>query len=213
MTDTSDYLKSSEFLDRYLWYMGQIKIRIYHINLCLSDSRYPMGHDCIVDQIYIHIRKILELISFSVLSANFHYLDRKMPGAITEYHASKVMKSAERKFGNVYPSPVRDVNGEFMPVNPDLYLTRSEFDVLYGFCGDVLHTRNPFKKNKVSVTKEVILSHLNKIVNLLSVHKAHIAGTPNMYLVQMRSGHLSNPSIHIFTPTDEVCPVTPGYAP
>jgi len=179
----------------YISLMHEIKRRHYTINAVALSPDKLMYKAVVIDHCYLQFRKILELIAFATLSA----APKELPNPASEYHAVKVLRLIERRHGNVYPRPVDQIrldeeSHRFDEVTD--HLTRDEFEQLYNFCGDVLHTRNPFRKPKsLDAAWEGIPKWVHKIRRLLQAHIPTIVGDPHMYLVQMGKEEAAAPTI------------------
>lgn len=191
-------------INTYLDLMHEVKRRHLSLNKVYDEPHRVMFKAIVVDHCYLQIRKILELIAFSVLSANQHALIAIQQGRSRDYHADKVLRSIERKFGAVYPRPIHQhmeprpgVRADFVDLT-DGFLTRGEFTALYDECGNVLHGRNPFRKPlDLDYYWPRIREWSAKIRNLLNSHLATIVNDPHMYLVQMAAGD-ERPTVSTF---------------
>lgn len=199
----------SDHINTYLDLMHEAKRRHLSLNAAFDEPHRLTFKAVVIDHCYLQLRKMLELIAFSTLSANQHALTSLQHGKSRDYHADKVLRSIERKFGSVYPRPIHQrmdpqpgIRAEFIEVPEDTFLTRAEFPKLYDECGNVLHSRNPFRKPlDLDYYWPRIPEWSAKIRNLLNNHIATIVNDPHMYLVQMAAAD-ERPTVSTFTRKD-----------
>ena len=194
----------SSHIHTYLNLMHEVKRRHLSLNAAYEEPRRLVFKAAVIDHCYLQIRKILELISFSILSANQHALEAMQHGKNRDYNAEKILRSIERKFGSVYPKPIQQVMDPRPGVRADFvdledgYLTRAEFSSLYGECGDVVHGRNPFRKPiDLDYYWARVPEWSDKIRCLLNSHVATIVKDPHLYLVQMAAAD-DRPTVSTF---------------
>ena len=198
----------SAHIDTYLDLMHEVKRRHLSLQTAFNEPHRLTFKAVVVDHCYLQLRKILELIAFSVLSANQHALAALQQGKTRDYHAEKVLRSIERKFGAVYPRPIYQhmdprpgVRADFIDLTEG-FLTRAEFAALYDECGNVLHGRNPFRKPlDLDYYWPRIPDWSGKIRALLNSHVATIVNDPHMHLIQMGAGD-ERPTVWTFARQD-----------
>ena len=191
-------------INTYLDLMHEVKRRHLSLQTAFNEPYRLMFQAVVIDHCYLQIRKMLELIAFSTLSANQHALSAVQHGKTRDYHAEKVLRSIERKFGQVYPRPIHQrmdprpgVRADFADLTEG-FLTRAEFAALYDECGNVLHGRNPFRKPlDLDYYWPRIPEWSGKIRALLDSHIATIVNDPHMHLIQMGAGD-ARPTVSTF---------------
>jgi len=197
---------STAHIATYADLMHEVKRRHASLKIAFNEPHRLLYKATIIDHCYLQLRKILELIAFSVLSANHHALSSLQHSTPKEYHAEKVLRAIERKFGQVYPRPIIQEMDPSLGVRANFvdkvggYLTRDEFAELYSECGNVLHGRNPFRKPlDLDRYWEAVPVWSGKVRELLNSHIATIVNDPNLYLVQMALDD-ERPTITTFGP-------------
>jgi hypothetical protein len=195
-----------DHIETYVHLMHEVKRRHKSIESAYAEPDRLIYKAVTIDHCYTQLRKILELIAFSVLSANQHALTSLQHSTPKEYHAEKVLRAIERKFGKVYPTPVIQEMDPAPGIRANFrnktigFLTREEFSKLYAECGNVLHGRNPFRKPlDLDYYWLNIPSWSSKVRELLDSHIATIVNDPNLYLVQMSQAD-KMPTITTFSP-------------
>jgi hypothetical protein len=191
----------------YVQLMHEVKRRDFSLNRAYDEPDRLVFRALVIDHCYLQFRKILELIAFSILSANQHSLEAIQRGKSRDYHAEKILRSIERKFGSVYPRPIVQIMDPAPGVRARFedivegHLTREDFRLLYSECGDVLHGRSPFRKPlDLDFFWPRIAMWATKITRLLNNHIATIVRDPNLYLVQMNGSVELQPTITTFGP-------------
>ncbi|WP_157626480.1 hypothetical protein [Rhizobium leguminosarum] len=196
---------TNDYMNLYIRLMHEIKRRHFSVTTSFNEPHRLVFKAAVVDHCYLQFRKILELVAFSVLSANQQVL-RELHGSVSrDYHAEKILRAVEKRFGPVYPRPINQVmdpapgvRARFEDIEQG-FLTRSDFSILYAQCGDVLHGRSPFRKpmdfddahSKIGVW-------FGKIERLLNNHIATIVADPNLYLIQMNGDIDLSPTFTVF---------------
>ncbi|WP_026363436.1 MULTISPECIES: hypothetical protein [unclassified Agrobacterium] len=196
---------AADHIALYTQLMHEIKRRHFSVVSSVAEPHRLFFKATIVDHCYLQFRKILELIAFSVLSANQAVLSEIHGSISRDYHAEKILRAVEKRFGKVYPRPIVQllnpspgVKAKFENIETG-YLTRSDFSVLYAQCGDVLHGRNPFRKPMdFDGAYEKIDQWSKKITVLLNSHIATIVDDPNLYLIQMNGDIDRAPTCTVF---------------
>ena len=159
-----------------------------------------------IEHCYLQFRRILECLAFCMVAANKHAFEAQKSKVNTDYHAVKLVRWMEAKFGEVYPtpiyqkdSPLEGIKSEFSDVQHQ-FLRREDFEKLYGVSGDVLHGRNPFRGNFDYKPYEDRLGDWHhKIRGLLNNHTYKTVDESYLYLVQMNSEDVSAaPTVYLF---------------
>jgi len=179
-------------VDKYCDLMREVKDRTYAINRILKE-RANLGFMPIhVEVVYLQYRKILELIAFGSLVANFDVYSQARASYARDWHARRIVEAIEKLNPNFYPEPVNQVDtpGERASVRLDKvtepYLSLEEFIKLYEICGGVLHSENPYGDNyKYSMLYKEASTWGAKIRNLLNAHQVRLVGDDGFYLIQM----------------------------
>ena len=197
---------STAHIETYANLMHEVKRRHASLNIAFNEPHRLLYKATIIDHCYLQLRKMLELVAFGMLSANQHALSSLQHSTPKEYHAEKVLRAIERKFGQVYPKPIIQKMDPSPGIRANFvekaagYLTRTDFTELYNECGNVLHGRNPFRKPlDLDYYWEAIPVWSGKVRELLDSHIATIVNDPNLYLVQMAADD-ERPTITTFGP-------------
>lgn len=162
---------------KYCELMREVKNRVYSINLVL-DGKCTLGFIPVnAEFVYLQFRKILELIAFGSLVANFKTYSRVRSDYSRDWKATRFLKNIEQINKEFYPDPVehRQLEGQLPYRNFEAfegdYLTMEEFKVLYDVCGGFMHSENPYgDTHKYAELLEEAPAWLKKIVNLLNLH-------------------------------------------
>jgi hypothetical protein len=98
---------------------------------------------------FLHLRKCLEEIAFSSISANREKYAEVRAGFATEWNARRMLGFVEKVNPNFYPVPLKPPqetatgHKHFDRVS-DNFLTRDDFVALYDITAEVLHPPNPY---------------------------------------------------------------------
>jgi hypothetical protein len=184
----------SEDAQRYCSLMAEIKARSQLIKEVGEGRILLLPQPARVEFVYLHLRKIIELIAMGSLLANAETFSKFHANIQSYWHAKDLLKAMEAINPAFYPKPIIQKPSERPGIKmdwldrPDDYLTKDRFITLYDKCGSIMHARNPFapdpdyQKLEESGPKWYLW-----IVNLLNSHLIRLAGDPNLYLIQMGS--------------------------
>ncbi|MEW6121668.1 MAG: hypothetical protein AB1698_03585 [Pseudomonadota bacterium] len=181
-----------EDLNAYAFSMEQIKVRLERLRRVIS-AEITLGDETADYEIVaLNLRKILELIAFSSLSANRESYAKVHAGYTEHWSAKKLLKSISAINPDFFPHPlapeVTKTNGviNFKSETGDV-LTRDDFEHLMDRCAEVIHVWNPYSRKARNVDFMLpIPEWLNRITRLLNVHTVRLAGTTNIILVLMQ---------------------------
>ena len=150
----------------------------------------------VVEVHYLQLRHILELIATALLIVNKAAVEESGSSDIQSWRALKILEAIEAVNPAFYPEPskqgekVEDGAWRLQPVKGE-FLTREQFTTLYGMCGSVLHTRNPFaaKARIARASKKDCQKLLRqadrwqaRIVRLLTHHDFSLKGDDTLYI-------------------------------
>lgn len=162
---------------KYCEIMTEVKNRVFSINLVL-DGNCTLGFVPInAETVYLQFRKILELVAFGSLVANFNIYSKTRKDYSREWKATRFLKNIEEVNKDFYPDPVEHKQLEgglpyrnFVEFHGD-YLTKDDFKNLYDICGGFMHSENPYSDtHSYAELLEQAPTWLRKIVNLLNLH-------------------------------------------
>jgi hypothetical protein len=137
-------------------------------------------------------RKALELTAFSSLAAHKEKYAEVHKNFREHWNAKRLLECIEKVHPEFYPRPVRLVSApvggsKLLEPISDGFLTREEFAELYDLTSDVLHTWNPFTERPRAINfKMTVQEWLERFYRLLDLHWIQPAGSPDVWLVQMK---------------------------
>ena len=187
----------------YCNYMEEVKQRITLIERLLKQGSL-LGDEIHDYEVFsLNLRKILELIAFSSLTANKAAYSAQYEKFHKHRCGSSFMAGLEKSNPNFYPLPVSVVtlpstNIKTLEPLTSGFLTKKEWVKLYDLCSLVLHVWNPYSSRH----KEINFVHsvsewLRKIRNLLDVHYIQPVDQGRVYLVVMNDEH--DGKVHVYT--------------
>ncbi len=173
---------SSEDIEKYLTCMEEIKIRAAAINQIITKETTTTFPATNIEFCCLQIRKILELIALSSISANKEEYVRQHANFLKHYKAKEILKCVEKVNPNFYPTPGPDHN------EIQGYLSRQDFEKVYDACNPLLHAVNPYGLaiDYAQVEKQ-IPEWLTKIKTLLKRHYVHLIHKDHQLWVIMQS--------------------------
>ena len=181
----------SDDFEKYCNCLGEVKWRIEAIESILNG--HSLGKEALdIEFSTLQLRKCLELIAFSSLTANRTVYSEIHNNFQKHWNAKRLLSDLEKINSGFYPQPMmyfeEDPITKRRPVK-DLesgFLTKEDLLFLYDKCGAVLHSRNPYKEgSNVVDIKRPFREWIERIKNLLFFHQIKLYGSENLWLVFM----------------------------
>jgi hypothetical protein len=147
--------------------------------------------DLNAELIFLNLRKALEEIAFSSLSANRERYSAARAGFATEWNARRMLGYVEKVNPNFYPIPVKPPQEttpgrKFFDRVTDGFLTKEDFTTLYDGSAEVLHCRNPYAPGEPSIdVKYAVDQWSRRIKALLSWHFVQLVDVNGLWMVQV----------------------------
>jgi hypothetical protein len=192
-------------IDMYCQYMSDIKQRIFLIKNKISAEEMNIYK---LEEIVLHLRKIIEGIAFASLVLNKDEYEKISSEWKKKYKADEIFKELHKVNPKYYPISVKEkieYNTHIRSVIKDErgQLSIEELKKTYGWCGNYLHVRNPYRKalNELDDMKKVI-DILNKIVLLLNCHIMHFIDGEIM-ICHMEELNTGNVTAYLFSDKDK----------
>ena len=197
-------------VDKYCDLMREAKDRTYAVNRILNEKANLGFMRIHVEVVYLQFRKILELVAFGSLVANFELYSTSRESYARDWHATRIVDAIKKLNPDFYPEPVSQtpVTGEKYSTRFEKlelpYLTLDDFIELYDKCGGVLHSENPYGDfYRYDVLFKEAKTWGAKIRNLLNAHQVRLVGDEGFYLIQMGASG-KKPSYTYFEPLPDV---------
>ena len=141
----------------------------------------------------LQLRKVLESIAFGSLCANKVAYAKAHANFEKHHRAKDLLRALEKVNPHFYPTPMRFGQSSTPGVKhldrvEEGYLTLDEFAELYDTCNKVLHVWNPFSHDVRHIHFGRTLDEwVQRIQRLLNMHLMHVAGSDDVWVVQMAS--------------------------
>ena len=151
----------------------------------------------------LQTRKSLELIAFAGIAANLNEYAQIIPNFEKQWNGKRIISQIEKINPNFYPIPIKVINKDgklfFENIQKD-FLTKKDYIELYDWCGNKLHSFNPFGKSIQWIDiKEKLHVACMKIVNLLNQHRCILPKSNEEIWVNMSDmGHKGKAAAYIF---------------
>lgn len=172
----------NEALTRYCECMEEIKMRGEVLEGFLTGKLSARYLPPTIESVCLQFRKILELIALASLVAHKDDYSKQRENFAQDWHAERILKEIEKINPAFYPVPTKQkkdpTTGKVLETEnvKEPYLTRSDFEVLYNICGELLHAANPFGRAKdYEGFARSAPSWLSKIKTLLNHHQIQLA--------------------------------------
>jgi len=141
----------------------------------------------------LQLRKVLEAIAFGSLCANKPVYAKVHANFEKHHRAKDLLRALEKVNPHFYPTPMRFGQSTARGVKhldrvEDGYLTPNEFVDLYDTCNKVLHVWNPFSTDARQIDfGRTVAEWVERIQRLLDIHLMHVAGSAEVWVIQMVS--------------------------
>jgi hypothetical protein len=174
--------------------MEEIKLRIEVIRSFCNGKCNALYEQTTAESIALQIRKVLELIAMGSLVANKPEYQQIFKNFQSKWNAKNILKEIEEINPDFYPVPITSSpttdDSEFVEVDnlKKGFLTKSEFIDAYARCGGMLHSDNPFGKQKD--TEDFLKKTpkwVNKIITLLDTHRVKLNHNECQLWITMQS--------------------------
>lgn len=138
----------------------------------------------------LQLRKLLELIAFSSLVSYQDAYRAIRDDIARDWHAARIIKKVKSINPKFYPVPIEGVGTRDWLRLKDGFLTIRQFHILYDQCGDQLHTKNPFARQKSSLAfHRKVPDYRKRIQQLLAWHVVSLANTGEVIQVRVPENH------------------------
>lgn len=178
---------------KYCDLMEEIKLRVNVVNFFLSGQGHALYEPPTLDSACLQLRKILELVAFGSLVANKDAYTSVYAKVSKAWNAGDLLRELEKVNPDFYPVPVVEVPSNIPGVKlahqkrQGDYLTKSDFQDVYGRCGVMAHAANPYAKGiDYTYYRQMLPRWQGQIVNLLNNHEIHLLNIPGMYVIHMK---------------------------
>lgn len=193
----------SDAAEAYCACMEDVKARLELIK-SITQGRSPLGNDGLDGEVVcLLLRRILEQIAFSSLLAHREAYEAVHKDVEKVWSAKRLLERLKEVHSDFYPKPVRVSPWrplgviEFEPIKHD-FLNKDDFVFLYNIASNGVHTWNPFKTDeRVLDFRLSIAQWVVRIERLLAIHFVRLAGSDDIWLVQM--DYPEDHRVHAFT--------------
>ncbi len=191
-------------MEKYTECMEEVKLRQQAIKDMMTSQTYTTYFITNVEFICLQFRKILELIAMATLTSNKYHYKEIWKRFYNHYKAREIFKEIEKFNPDFYPVPTRQVieNGivkETVRIDNG-YLTKDDFDDVYGKCSSVIHSTNPYNNIPVDIVKisEEFVEWNTKITRLLNHHQVQLYDKDYQLWVLMNSEGNGKVQVNLF---------------
>ncbi len=165
---------------QYMHCMEEVRMRLKLIK-SIGAHKVATGNDMFdIELVFVQFRKALEVVAFGSLIANKDKYAANHARFAEHWKARLMLQELEKINPDFYPmpigKPILQKNGtKHCPLVTDGFLTRDDFELLYGKASGFLHCRNPFTaKGPVEQIKYTPKQWVERIEVLLALHVMHL---------------------------------------
>jgi hypothetical protein len=180
MSNTELYPEEYRDTKLYLKCMWEARDRISLISSVVARQITIGRDDFAAELIFLQFRKVLELIAFASLTANRVKYSAAHARFAEHWRAKDMLKELAKVNPDFYPMPLKppvlqEDGIKHFPAVTEGFLTKDDFEVLYGHAGDILHARNPFTSKSLTVNiGYTVPQWVSRIQTLLRWHVMHL---------------------------------------
>lgn len=183
-----------EDIQKYIWCMTEIKLRIEVAENILNESnstgQLPTDIECVA----LQFRKTLELIALASMCANKEVYSEKRENFYKDWNGKRILDDLEKVNPDFYPQPTKQIldekTGRVFKTEEikEEYLTKDLYVELYNKCSELLHSNNPYSDSPdLDKLKAEFPKWKDKIVNLLNHHQIQLVNSDKQLWVIMKS--------------------------
>lgn len=183
-----------EDIQKYIWCMTEIKLRVAVIEEVLDGKRTTGQFPVDIELLCLQFRLVLELIALSSLCANKDVYSQFRPMFNKDWNAKRIIAALEKANPNFYPEPTKQVidekTGRVVRVEKvtEPYLTKDAFIQVYDKCCDILHRHNPYNQHPdLTKVKELMPTWKDWIAKLLNHHQIQLVNSTTQLWVLMQA--------------------------
>ena len=203
--------------DRYCEIMREIKFRLSAIESAMNGET-NLQRILAQEFCFLQLRMICELVALACLCAHGDLSEASRLKA--EWSADLILQKLESLQKHFFPWPSRQLPGagraKFRILDDDARpecITKDELLKLYGLCGNYVH-RGKFRdifdlKRARIVSFETILSHCQRIMNLLGNHSVLIKRGEKVYLLYCSLNTEPDGAVQVFVAAEVESPPLP----
>ncbi len=153
---------------------------------------HPDRETLVIETVFLHFRKALEEIAFASLTANREKYAAARPSYPRDWSVAGIFKAIEKFNPHFYPLPLKEPT-ETAPGQKhfermdDAYLTKADFELLYGVTSDIIHAPNPFSPPGPIPTHLTVQEWMTRIGRLLTWHLMQIPDLQGLWLIRVPS--------------------------
>jgi hypothetical protein len=189
----------TEKLNSYVLLLEEVKKRQFAVGTYLDGTRSGIFPATTAESVGLQFRKIFELIAFGSLLMNLEAYSQAFPDYRSNWELSKIVKNLKKVNPLYYPKPIVEkrslrpgIKANFRDRKAD-FLSAQELVEAHGKCGDLLHSRNPFKPEMNYESFWKLFPRWNqRVVNLLTSHTMTVKGFDGFYLIHMKEEFSDN---------------------
>ena len=181
-------------IDKYIWCMTEIKLRIEVIINLLNNSKSTGQFPTDIESIALQFRKILELIVLGSICVNRKVYSEKRENFHKDWNGKRILEDLKKVNPNFYPFPSKQIinkkTGQVIKTEKieKCYLTEDQYTELYDKCSNLLHSFNPYGNYPdLEALKKEFSTWKDKIVNLLNHHQIQLVDSDKQLWVIMNS--------------------------
>jgi hypothetical protein len=180
----------SDDIRLYINCMEEVRDRINLVTAIVAHI-VTTGRDLFdTELVFVHLRKVLELIAFASLTANKAKYSAAHAKFAEHWKSKLMLKELEKINPEFYPMPIGQpqlqANGvKHIPAVTEGFLTKNDFEFLYDKSSDILHVRNPFTaKDSVVQIGYSVKEWVSRIQVLLGLHMVRLVDG-KLWIVQV----------------------------
>lgn len=197
----------------YCQLMEEVKARtetVFEIATSLKNAQDEKTHRhniFMFEGLYLHLRKICELLSISALLIH-NCDDLESPiGKMDEYAADKLINMVEKINENGFPKPV--AIGSIIEQTQTIYLSDAEYifdgadlKSLYRTCGDIMHIghlKDILRYKQRELNQDFVIQWCHKLIQGLKTHAIGFPDGERYLFVVMQTPDIPNVTCRLLT--------------
>jgi len=184
----------SQDISKYISCMEEIKLRVNYCHFLLDDEQLTNAPIMFaIEAASIQIRKILELIAFSSITANKEEYSKHFPLFSKHWRGKEIIAEMEKINPNFYPRPSKQIinhtTGKVEKIIDikEGFLSKAQYVEVYDYTSNFIHARNVYGTSlDYEEAPSRLRNYLSEVTTLLNHHTIRLCSSDNQWWVIMQ---------------------------
>lgn len=177
-------------IDQYMEHIGEIGKRLKVIDYFTHGPGLSLNIQFNVESVSLQVRKIIELIVYSLLINNKVAYAKDNKDFKTHWRIKKILDNLEKINPDYFPVPIKTKRGSENEFHMDDvendFFDKDDLISLYDECSKFIHTDKPFlEKNFNEIFRDTIIEKINRMQKLIALHRVGSLSGDEFWIVAL----------------------------